>query len=205
MFDLPEGEKTPGPAKTKLILAILERILAEEGREGLPKRHKALLEETVHRAYEMKKVPVLSDLRSILEGHESGAMRDYGKILFSWTGDRAYGRLLDGKTNVDLEKDLITVEIKGLDTYPDLQNVMLLNFTEFIKSRASEDSARPTLLVIDEAWKLLETPTGRAFTVEAYRTFRKFGAESGASPKTTRTFYGMKRRPQACFPTPQAS
>ena len=175
MFDLPNGETAPRPGKIKLILAILERILAEEGKGGLPKRHKALLEEAIYQAYETKKVPVLSDLRKILEEHDSKDMVDYGKILFSWTGGRAYGRLLDGKTNANLEKDLITIEIKGLDTYPDLQNVMLLNFTEFIKSKASEDSSRSTLLIIDEAWKMLETPTGKAFTIEAYRTFRKFG------------------------------
>ena len=178
MFDLPAGTIRPGPDKIKLILAVLEQILKEDNRKGLPKRSKALLEEAIYGVYQAKspETPVLSDLRAALAKHPDDEMRVYARILFPWTGERAYGRLLDGKTNINLDKDLMTVEIKGLDAYPDLQNVMLLNFTEFIKSKAAEDTKRPTLLIVDEAWKLLETPAGRSFTIEAYRTFRKFGA-----------------------------
>ena len=178
MFDLSEGTSRPGPDKIKLILAVLEQILKEDGKEGLPKKNKAMLEEVVYGVYQAKAsgVPVLSDLRAALAKHPDDEMRIYARILFPWTGERAYGRLLDGETNIALDKDLVTVEIKGLDSYPDLQNVMLLNFTEFIKSKAAESTQRPTLLIIDEAWKLLETPAGRSFTIEAYRTFRKFGA-----------------------------
>ena len=201
MFDLPEGEKTPGPSKTKLILAILERILAEDDTKGLPKRHKSLLEEAIHQVYEnSESVPVLSDLKKILDNHEAKEMRDYGKILFSWTGSRAYGRLLDGPTNIDLKKDLITIEIKGLDTYPDLQNAMLLNFLEFIKSKAAGDSSRPTLLVIDEAWKLLETPSGKSFTIEAYRTFRKFGSGIWAISQNYKDFLRDEEISNALYP-----
>ncbi len=178
MFDLPKGTTTPTPSKIKLVLAILEQILREEHQTGLPKKHKALLEEAVYSAYDQAapRIPTLSTLKEILARHESGEMQSYAQSLYPWTGKTAYGKILDGETNIDLTKNLITIETKGLDTYPDLQNVMLLNFTEFIKSRASSDSTRPTLLIIDEAWKLLETPSGRDFTIEAYRTFRKFGA-----------------------------
>ena len=189
MFDLPKGEKLPGPGKIKLILAILEQILGEESQKGLPKKQSAMLEEVIYRAYETnKETPTLSDLKNLLQNHESKELRDYAQILFAWTGNRAYGKMLDGQTNVDISKDLVAIEIKGLDTYPDLQNVMLLNFTEFIRAEASKNPERPTLLIIDEAWKLLETPSGRAFTIEAYRTFRKYGAASGASLRITETF-----------------
>ena len=127
-------------------------------------------------------------------------MRAYAQILYPWTGNRAYGRLLDGQTNLDLTKDLITIEIKGLDAYPDLQNVMLLNFTEFIKSKASTDSKRPTLLIIDEAWKLLETPSGQAFTVEAYRTFRKYGSGIWCISQNYKDFLANGEIANALFP-----
>ncbi len=178
MFDLANGTDSPTPAKIKLILAVLEQILTEEGESHLPKRNKALLEEAIYWAYDQAapKIPTLSDLKRVLKNHQSTEMQNYAQALFPWTGQTAYGRLFDGQTNIDLTKNLITIETKGLDTYPDLQNVMLLNFTEFIKSQAANDPSRPTLLIIDEAWKLLETPSGRDFTIEAYRTFRKFGA-----------------------------
>ena len=116
------------------------------------------------------------DIHCYFKDHWSHFFPDSSRAKQGWTGKRAYGRLLDGQTNIDLDRDLIGIETKGLNGYPDLQNVMLLAFTDFIKSKASEDSGRPTLLILDEAWKLLETPSGRDFTIEAYRTFRKYGS-----------------------------
>ena len=201
MFDLPKGEKLPGPGKIKLILAILEQILGEEGQRGLPKKQSAMLEEVIYRAYETTKdIPTLSDLRNLLQGHESKELRDYAQILFAWTGNRAYGKMLDGQTNVDISKDLVAIEIKGLDAYPDLQNVMLLNFTEFIRAEASNNPGQPTLLIIDEAWKLLETPSGRAFTIEAYRTFRKYGAGIWCISQHYRDFLKDEDISNALFP-----
>ena len=82
--------------------------------------------------------------------------------------------MLDGPSTVQLTKDLITIELKGLDSYPDLQNVLLLLFTDFIRREAAKDLQTPYLLIIDESWKLFETPSGRSFALEAYRTFRKY-------------------------------
>ncbi len=201
MFDLSKGESHPSPSKIKLILAILEQILREDGDRGLPKRHRALIEESIYRAYQGNEgIPVLSDLKKILDNHDAKDMQEYGRILYPWTENRAYGRMLDGKTNIDLTKNLITVEIKGLDTYPDLQNVMLLNFTEFIKTQAARDTTRPTLLIVDEAWKLLETPSGLAFVVEAYRTFRKYGAGIWCISQNYKDFLKDETVANALFP-----
>lgn len=175
-FDLEPGTDKPTPSKIKLILAVLESILKESGNAGLLKRSKALLEECIFKIYEEKKneVPTLSDLRAMLLKHPNPELKAYADTLFSWTGETAYGRMLDGPTNISLAKDLITVETKGLDDYPDLQNVFLLLFTDYIKSEASRDKSRPYLLILDEAWKLFQTPSGLQFAIEAYRTFRKF-------------------------------
>ncbi len=199
-FDLSKGETTPAPSKVKLILAILEQILKEDNAKGLPKRHRAMIEEAIDLTYRQNPRPTLSDLKTILENHESQEMRSYAQTLYPWTGDRAYGKLLDGKTNIDLTKGLITIEIKGLDATPDLQNVMLLNFTEFIKSQAANDSNRPTLLIIDEAWKLLETPSGQAFTIEAYRTFRKYGSGIWCISQNYKDFLATEDIANALFP-----
>ena len=121
-----------------------------------------------------KATPRLSDLKEVLKGHEDSALRSYAQSLFSWTGGTPYGRMLDGKTTVSLNKDIITIEMKGLDAYPDLQNVFLLLLTDFIKAEASVDMSRPYMLIVDEGWKLFQTPSGASFTHEAYRTFRKF-------------------------------
>ena len=200
-FDLPEGQSVPSPGKVKLVLAVLEQILGEDGDKGLPKRHGALLEEAIHRVYEETGgTPTLSGFKNLLEGHGSKEMRGYAVMLYPWTGGRAYGRMLDGKTNIDPEKDLVAIETGGLDGHPDLQNVMMLVFTGFIKAKAAADAGRPTLLVIDEAWKLLETPSGRDFTVEAYRTFRKYGSGIWCVSQNYKDFLADGAVADALFP-----
>lgn len=202
MFDLPFGENKPSPSKVKLILGALESILREDDSKGLPKREKALLEESIFSTYERckEKIPTLYDFRETLKAHPSQSLKVYSEILYSWTGDTAYGRMLDGQTNIQLSKDLVTIEIKGLDTYPDLQNVFLLLLTDFIKNEAAKDLRRPYLLIIDEAWKLFETQSGLSFTLEAYRTFRKYNGGIWCISQNYKDFLSSQEIKNAIFP-----
>lgn len=202
MFDLPEGEQKPSATKVKLILGALESILKEEDSKGLPKREKALLEESIFETYAKCKgsTPTLSDLKRVLENHSNPLLKGFAEILYSWTGNTAYGKMLDGPTNIKLAKDLVTVEIKGLDTYPDLQNVFLLLLTDYIKNEAAKDLKRPYLLIIDEAWKLFETPSGLGFTLEAYRTFRKFNGGIWCISQNYKDFLSNEEVKNAIFP-----
>ena len=202
MFDLTSGEEAPTASKVKLILAVLESILKDEEKRGLPKREKSLLEEAIFKTYETVKgrVPVLSDLREVLENHPVSEMKHFAQILYSWTGNTAYGQMLDGPSNVQLTRDLITIETKGLDTFPDLQNVFLLLFTDFIRSEAARDLSTPYLLIIDEAWKLFETPSGLSFTLESYRTFRKFNGGIWCISQNYKDFLFNQEIKNAVFP-----
>jgi conjugal transfer ATP-binding protein TraC len=178
MFDLEEGEAKPTSSKIKLILGCLELVLKDEEKKGLPKRDKALLEEAIFSSYKVDngKIPTLSTLKEVLRNHPVQDMRKYADILFSWTGDTAYGRMLDGQTTVQLNKDLVSIEIKGLDNHRELKDIFLLLFTSYIKVEAAKDLSRPYLLIIDEAHRLFLTPSGRDFAIESYRVFRKYNA-----------------------------
>lgn len=202
MFDLAVGETKPSPSKVKLILGALESILREDDSKGLPKREKALLEESIFSTYEKckGKTPTLTDFKKTLTSHPAQSLKVYSEILYSWTGNTAYGRMLDGQTNIQLSKDLVTIEIKGLDTYPDLQNVFLLLLTDFIKNEAAKDLRRPYLLIIDEAWKLFETQSGLSFTLEAYRTFRKFNGGIWCISQNYKDFLASQEIKNAIFP-----
>ena len=178
MFDLENGEAKPTSSKIKLILGCLELILKDEDKPGLPKREKALLEEAIFSTYERAggQAPTLSSLKTILREHPVDGMRKFADILFSWTGETAYGRMLDGKTNVKLTKDLVSIEIKGLDNHRELKDIFLLLLTSYIKEEAARDLATPYLLIIDEAHRLFLTPSGKDFAIESYRVFRKYNA-----------------------------
>lgn len=207
MFDLDgqggnNATATPSSSKIKLILGCLELILKDEDKPGLPKREKALLEECIFETYRRSegKTPTLSVLRAVLAAHSVVEMRKHADILFSWTGETAYGRMLDGQTNVRLEKDLVTIEIKGLDNHRELKDIFLLLFTSYIKEEAARDLSRPYLLIIDEAHRLFLTPSGKDFAIESYRVFRKYNAGILCVSQNYRDFLADRELADALMP-----
>ncbi len=179
MFDLPEGETKPSSEKIKITLAVLEMILKEANVNSLPKRDKALLEEAIVRIYQKKRgkgPPTLSDLKVHLEKHPNEQMKVYAQILYSWTGDSAYGRILDRPSNVSMTKDLVGIEVQALSAHPELKDVMLLLLTNYIQDMASKDFERPYLLIVDEAERLFQTELAKQFVITCYRTWRKFNS-----------------------------
>ena len=190
MFDL-DGEEIPSSSNIKLILGCLELILKDADASGLPKRDKALLEEAIFECYRrsVAEAPTLSVLKDILKSHKVPEMRKYADILFSWTGKTAYGRMLDGQTNVQLDKDIVTIEIKGLDNHKELKDIFLLLFTSFIKAEAARDLTRPYMLIIDEAHRLFAgSPAAREFAIDSYRVFRKYNAALWLASQNYRDF-----------------
>lgn len=179
VFDLPLGEKIPSPAKTKLILAVLELILKEPNQKSLGKREKAMLEEAIFKCYELdpSKVPCMSDLRKLLLDHKDPEMNKCAQILYSWCGSTAYGRMLDGETTINLSKDLVTIEVQGLTNHPDLKDILLLLLTSYIQDAAAADLAKPYLLICDEAERFFKSgELAKQFIITCYRTWRKYNA-----------------------------
>jgi len=178
LFDLAEGETAPTPNKVRLILAILEVILKDDDQKGLPKRHKALLEEAIFKTYEVTKdrLPTLSDFRALLQKHEQVEIQHYAETLFSWSGDSAYGQILDRQTNVKLSKDLVAIEVQSLNAHPELKDVLLLLLTSYIEQTSIADFERPYLLIVDEAERLFQTELAKQFVITCYRTWRKFNS-----------------------------
>lgn len=202
LFDLEDGQTDPPPAKIKLILGILELILKDDEKKGLPKREKALLEETIFSLYKSKNgaIPVLSDLREALLNHKDLELKKFGQILFSWTGETAYGRMLDQQSNVKLTKDLTTIEIKGLDNHRDLKDIFLLLFTSYIKQEAARDLETPYLLIIDEAARLFVTPSAKDFAIDCFRTFRKYNAGIYCISQNYRDFLSDRELAESLLP-----
>lgn len=203
LFDLEnEQHGKPTPSKIKLILGVLEVILKDTSQISLPKRDKALLEEAIFRVYDSVegRTPTLSDLKVLLQTHEAQELRRYAEILYSWTGNTAYGQMLDGQTNVKLTKDLVTIEIRGLDSHKELKDIFLLLFTSYIREAAAKDLATPYLLIIDEAARLFGTASGRDFAIESYRVFRKYNAGIWCISQNYRDFLSDQEIREAFMP-----
>lgn len=176
---LPEGETTPSPQKLKFLLAMLENILAESDGGKLMKLERSLLEETLIRVYEKTTgVPTLSDVSRALAESAEKELQAFAKILFPWTGNRPYGRLLDQPNSLKLQSDFIVFDLKGLSAYPDLQSVMLLIITDFILGNVESPAARGRRkqILMDECWELLKSAASSSFMEYCVRTLRKSGS-----------------------------
>lgn len=182
-FDIPDSTQEPSNQKLKSLLAVIESMVAEDEKSKLPKLTRALLEKSLIELYKAKRqaggIPTLSDLAKHLASSEEDSLRTIAKMLFLWTGDRPYGRLLDGQGGLRADAEICTFDLKGLSSYPDLQGVMILILTDFILGQIANEKERKARIIIDEAWELLKSEAAASFMELSVRTLRKMGAGSG--------------------------
>lgn len=200
-FELSPGEKVPSNLKVKSILAALELMLKDDQSDSLPKREKALLEECIFNLYQIcRTTPTLSDLKLLLDRHSEDTLRKYGQILYSWTGNTAFGKILDGQSNISLQKNVTAIEVKGLDDFPELKDVFMLLITNFVQREAESDLSTPYILICDEAHRLFKTPSTRDYILYCYRVFRKYNCSIFCITQNHKDFLSIPEVADAIFP-----
>lgn len=127
-------------------------------------------------------------------------MKSYGEILYSWTGNTAYGKLLDGQSTINLKKDVTAIEIKELDSFPELKDVFMLIITNFVQREAESDLATPYMLICDEAHRLFKTPATRDYILYCYRVFRKYNCSINCITQNYKDFLSIPEVAEAIFP-----
>ncbi|MBS1983081.1 MAG: ATP-binding protein [Bdellovibrionales bacterium] len=177
-FDLASGETAPSSQKIKFIVTLVELMTKEEGELRLPKLHRAEIEDAITHVYDNTAQPRLSTLKDILAAHPDAEIRRYARILAPWCGDTPYGRFIDRPTNLELTRSVVAFDLKGLESYPDLQTVCLFIITDFVWRVVARDRATMKFLVFDECWRLLKNDSGLVFIEEVFRTFRKYRASA---------------------------
>jgi conjugal transfer ATP-binding protein TraC len=179
-FAIPNLDSGPSDQKIKSLLAIVESMVVEEERPRLPKLEKVLLEKAINELYREKvsegRAPILSDLKRKLETSSEPSMQQISKLLYMWTGETPYGKLLDGEGALSTNASICTFDLKGLSSYPDLQSVMILILTDFILSQVEGDRALKKRIILDEAWALLKSSAAAGFMEYCARTLRKTGS-----------------------------
>jgi type-IV secretion system protein TraC len=176
-FDIPEPSQEPSNQKLKSLLAIIESMVAEDDKSKISKLDRVLLEKAIIEIYEEKRktnqVPVMSELSEKLAKSNEPSMVDVSKVLFMWTGNRPYGKLLDGLGSLRTDAPICTFDLKGLSNFPDLQSVMILILTDFILGQIENDKVNKKRIILDEAWQLLKSPAAANFMEYCVRTLRK--------------------------------
>ena len=177
-FDLATGETKPTSQKVKFILSLVEIMTKENEKLQLGKLEKSEIEAAIEKVYEISKNPRLSDLRKLLIEHEDVNIQRIGKILASWCGNSPYGKFVDQKTTLELKRSLVCFDLKGMESYPDLQSACLFIITDFVWREVQADKSKMKFLILDECWKLMENDSASLFIAEVFRTFRKYMASA---------------------------
>lgn len=179
-FDLADPSLEPTSQKLKSLLACVECMVGEDDKAKLSKLDRALLEKAIIELYKSRRakgeVPTLTDLAKYLSVFEEPNMRAISKMLYLWTGERPYGKLLDGLGGLRTNAQICTFDLKGLSSYPDLQSVMILILTDFILSQVEIDKSTRKRIILDEAWELLKSQAAANFMEYCARTLRKTGS-----------------------------
>ena len=179
-FDIPDATQVPSNQKLKSLLAVIESMVVEDEKSKLSKLDRVLLEKAIIELYEEKRnlntIPVMSELTEKLAKSKDSSMVDISKILYMWTGNRPYGKLLDGMGSLRTDAPICTFDLKGLSNYPDLQSVMILILTDFILSQVEQDKVNKKRIILDEAWQLLKSNAAAGFMEYCARTLRKTGS-----------------------------
>lgn len=175
-FALAPGEREPSSTKLKSLVAIVEQMVIED--ERLSKMDRVLLEKTILEVYRAKgqEIPRLSDLKAACDTAAEPELKKIGTLLYPWTGDRPYGRLLDRDSGIAANKIVTAFDLKGLSQYPDLQSVMILILTDFILQEVETDKSSFKRIILDEAWELLKSQAAANFMEYCARTLRKTGS-----------------------------
>ncbi|MEQ1665179.1 MAG: DUF87 domain-containing protein, partial [Bdellovibrionales bacterium] len=117
----------------------------------------------------------MSKIRESFSSSQSPFLKNAATILYGWTGDRAYGRLLDNNKNLNTEGRWICFDLRGLNDHVELQRVVMLavvkRLWDVVRYRENKK-----ILLLDEVWALIQNHAG--FIGEAFRTFRKHNASA---------------------------
>ena len=194
-FDLPvpteiDGEGELGKAGDPLaetvntLHGLLDLMLGERGPNGrapLTQREKSLLDHALYQTYRQANItserrthtlpaPLLRDLyRVLISGvcgtDESGLAERMRRYV-----DGSLAGLFSAPTNVQLQNRLVVFGVRELDS--ELRPLGLYLIMNFVESRM-RGALKKRLLIIDEAWTLMQHEEGAKFLAQMARRCRK--------------------------------
>lgn len=117
----------------------------------------------------------MQEIVNTLKSYADPVSKSLARKLFPWYGSGQYARFVEGdKPNIQLDNRLTVCEIGDLDTYKDLQAVivflLIFHITQYVKKNPGRK-----YLIIDEAWSLFKNEAAVDFLVKAVKMFRSYG------------------------------
>ncbi len=207
LLDIP----TKGRTEAEVIderqerVAMVKDLLAQMASPSkvLPDLQMSWLEEAILQVFQKvgadgSPTDVSKLLRSMQDQH--GRKKDLADMLLPFCEGGNYGRMFNGRNNINFESDFIVLELDGLDQLPELRSVILLQLVMNIQSAMYlGDRAQRKICGIDEAWDLLaqkgdQVSNVSAFFNKAVRRVRKYNGSSCVITQGVNDFYDVMGR-----------
>lgn len=126
------------------------------------------------------KWPILSDIYQQIEFMKKSDPDRYNKIedfyfiLDSYVNGS--NTLFNGTTNININTDLLSFDLKALQNEPDSQGAAYLNTFSFLWDEITKNKTENIKLFVDEFHFLTQNPDASTFFYQAYKRFRKYNA-----------------------------
>ncbi len=169
--------------RVQFVAAVVERMVADRGRESLTNAERAVVVRAIALTYDAAghRTPILADLVDVLrdfpgdDPEDVAIARNLARALRVWT-DGPAGRIVNRPSTIQLDgrAPLCAFDLKGLETQPDLQAVVLLILSGILWHLVMRDPTERKVVVFDEVWRLLAAPASARLVEELYRTSRKY-------------------------------
>jgi conjugal transfer ATP-binding protein TraC len=183
-FDLPplisSDERDPLAEQVASLVGLLQIMLADRA-ESLSTDERALLDRAIYATYEANGItadptthsrpgPLLRDLHATLGRMDGDRASALANRLRRYV-DGSLAGLFAGPTNVALDRPFVVFNVQSLE--PELRPIGIHLIASFVWNQVRR-VRRPRLLIIDEAWSLLQYPEGGAFLASMARRARKY-------------------------------
>lgn len=148
---------------------------------GLTAEEEAILDKALQSAYSLKgfsmddddydgkQPPIMLDLMNVLEGMDGG---DHIALRLSKFVTGTFGKLFNNYTNVDINNAMTVFSIRDLEEV--LKTPAMFNVLNFIWTKIRSQK-KQRLLVVDEAWIMLQHETSANFLFGLIKRARKYG------------------------------
>lgn len=168
------------PLRLQLMLAVIETLLVEPERPQLRKRERGLLNWAVRQLYRgATSAPLLEDLAALLrtarfsDQATDALARGLAQDLDYWV-QGPYQSLLNRPSTVALTTHFAGFDLDGVPA--EVLPTVVLILSGMIWNAVTEDRSERKVVVFDEVWTLLSSPTSVALLEKLYRTARKWNA-----------------------------
>jgi type IV secretory pathway VirB4 component len=209
-WDLPKGETKPSNDQISFLKNLTRHMLGENTPPDLDiDLLDSVLLEAIAATYKRcsaktsNPIPLFGDLAAELahwqdrdRNQKINAMAQMASTkLRAWVDEGPYARLFDRSTTIQLDNPWLYFNVERLKDDKRLEHAMSLLIAHTATYRASGWTGRPSIVMLDECWALLESPILAGVVVQLFRTARKRYASIWGISQTPEDFVGTPDKP----------